>query len=94
MSPKRIGGVTPAIQLIMAVFLLLVGILMITAPESFIRWLFLIVSVGMAAFGFMSLNSAVFGKNGTRLGSLISGILYIVISIVILTQKDFFVNSN
>ncbi len=38
----------------------------------------------------MSLISAVFGKNGTRLGSLISGILYIVISIVILTQKDFF----
>ena len=90
MRPKRIGGVNPAIQLIMAVFLLVVGILMITAPESFIRWLFLIVSVGMAAFGFMSLISAVFGKNGTRLGSLISGILYIVISIVILTQKDFF----
>ena len=63
MRPKRIGGVNPAIQLIMAVFLLVVGILMITAPESFIRWLFLIVSVGMAAFGFMSLISAVFGKN-------------------------------
>ena len=40
MRPKRIGGVNPAIQLIMAVFLLVVGILMITAPESFICLLY------------------------------------------------------
>lgn len=40
MRIKRIGGVNPAIQLIMAVFLLVVGILMITAPEPFINGFF------------------------------------------------------